>query len=72
LREWLAACCASAQNRIKIHASEFLYFPDSNCISSSDNRDFLNIYSKKPQVQQAAKERDILHVEDMAYAATVS
>jgi Arc/MetJ family transcription regulator len=32
----LAVCCASAQNRIKIHDSEFLY--RSNCISSPDNR----------------------------------
>jgi hypothetical protein len=34
----LAVCCASAQNRIKIHESGFLYL--ANCISSPDNRDF--------------------------------
>jgi hypothetical protein len=46
-----AACCASAKNRIKIHESEFLYH--ANRQSSPDNRDFLDIYAKNPQVQQA-------------------
>jgi hypothetical protein len=35
---FLAVCCASAQNCIKIHESEFLYLV--NCQSSPDNRDF--------------------------------
>jgi hypothetical protein len=49
----LAVCCASAQNGIKIHESEFLYL--ANCISSPDNRDFLHEHAKNPQVQQAAR-----------------
>jgi hypothetical protein len=48
----LAGCCALAQNRIKIHFREFLYH--ANCQSNPDNRDFLNVHSKNPQVQQAA------------------
>jgi hypothetical protein len=48
-----AVCCASAQNCIKIHKSEFLY--RSNCIRSPDNREFLHEYAKIPQVQQAPR-----------------
>jgi hypothetical protein len=50
---YLAVCCASAQNCIKIHVSEFLY--RSNCIRSPDNREFLHEYAKIPQVQQAPR-----------------
>jgi hypothetical protein len=53
VQEALAVCCASTQNRIKIHESEFLYL--ANCISSPDYRDFLHEYAKNPQVQQAAR-----------------
>jgi hypothetical protein len=50
----LAVCYASAQNRIRIHGSEFLY--PAHCIEpkvhrSPVNRDFLHIYVKNPQVQ---------------------
>ena len=47
----LAVCCTLAQNCIKIHGSEFLY--PSNCIRTPDNREFLHIYAKIPQAQQA-------------------
>ncbi|MDR2069066.1 MAG: hypothetical protein LBP71_04275, partial [Spirochaetaceae bacterium] len=38
-------CCASAQNRIKIHKSEFLY--PANCIKEPDNRGFFAYLCKK-------------------------
>jgi hypothetical protein len=41
----LAVCCASAQNHIKTHESEFLYH--ANCIRSPKIEDFLHIYAKK-------------------------
>jgi hypothetical protein len=44
----LAVCCASAQNRIKIHKSEFLY--RANCIKSPIIEDFLHIHAKNPQM----------------------
>jgi hypothetical protein len=51
-----AVCCASAQNRIKIHGSEFLC--PANCIRTKGSRspiieDFLHIYAKNPQAQPA-------------------
>jgi hypothetical protein len=41
----LAVCCALAQNRIKIHESEFLY--PANCIKEPDNRGFFAYICKK-------------------------
>jgi hypothetical protein len=43
--EFLAVCCASAQNCIKIHKSEFLY--PANCIKEPDNRGFFAYPCKK-------------------------
>jgi hypothetical protein len=47
----LAVCCASAQNHIKIHESEFLY--QANCIRSPKIGDFCILMQKNPQAQQA-------------------